>query len=221
MITAELSDYTFVLEKKVSVKVTAPLGILATTTTLGEGGGEVAIEKSRALHVKMDLQENHELFEFHLTNNQNDEDEDNCEDWSVPENHCIILAHEEDAADDECTVAYVAPGSLISSPEGINPKGNIWDGLKDGVCIPNGDACDVLYSAWTDDNKDECRNCDDRLLTKSADEKFNFMPKIDILCGDDGYWYACNIGREGEEIAAGEWSYICKNGQWGIPIYPI
>jgi hypothetical protein len=44
LITAELPDYTFVLEKDKSITITTPLGIIATTTS-GEGGGEEILSR--------------------------------------------------------------------------------------------------------------------------------------------------------------------------------
>jgi len=178
----------------------------------------------RALCVKFDIGEA-ELWAFYITNNP-DEDicagamgSNNCKGWIEQdiEGKCVILANEEDTFPtiphtDDCALTTAGPGSLIS----LN-KINIRNGLVTWDCKPSEDACDILEQGWIDNNIDLCikGNCDERLLTKT-DGKFNYEPKIEILCDNDGYWVPCYSGRKSEVITAGGKTYNCTNGEWVI-----
>jgi hypothetical protein len=171
----------------------------------------------RALAIRYDVS-NNELYQFRLTNNDHDKiiystGKSTCKDWpdnpgSIPSNHCLILMTEEDGnifdPADNCALATAGSGSIISPS-----TSNLKEGLLDYQCRFVEDACDISTRPWIDnpDVKGECyEKCDPRLLRIGDDGKFDYMMKIELLCGADGYWVMCN--RE-YSVTIGNTKYQC------------
>ncbi len=158
-----------------------------------------------------------------------------------PGSECVVLAvDEEGALSDAVSVWYIKPGGRIRKENTM--QYGIGDYIIDYGCTQGetGDFgvkyCEdpekaapervegwqfsylggVEYKPTSTDTDDSHCNEESCSLLEQSNGKYVWLPKYELLCADDGSWYACNVEGVIEPVSRLGWTeeYICVDTKW-------